>query len=275
MRHSRIRLWPREARIPTERTVLVLAEERRQRILHALSRQGAVTVADLSRALGYSESTLRRDLHRLAGTGVLRRTHGGAVVEPNYADSEPRPQDKAVLLDAEKRAIGRAAAQLVAPGDVVSLNGGTTTVAVARAIRGIANLHVVTNSIGVAAELGDQDIEVTVTGGSLRRSLELCGPLTEQSMRDLHVQTAFVGVDGLSLDHGLTTYNLIEARTNRAIIERADRVVVVADHSKIGKVTTALIAPCRVVSTLVTDAAAPAQCLDQFRAAGIEVVLAL
>jgi DeoR/GlpR family transcriptional regulator of sugar metabolism len=234
-----------------------------------------VTVTDLSHALGYSESTLRRDLHRLASTGLLRRTHGGAVVQPNYADSEPRPQDKAVLHDAEKRAIGRMAAQLVAPGDVVALNGGTTTVEVAHAIRSIPDLHVVTNSIGVAGELADQGIEVTVTGGSLRGSLELSGPLTEQSMRDLHVHTAFIGVDGLSLHHGLTTYNLIEARTNRAIIEHADRVVVVADHSKLGKVTTALIASCQVISTLVTDAAAPAECLDEFRAAGIEVVVAL
>jgi DeoR/GlpR family transcriptional regulator of sugar metabolism len=116
---------------------------------------------------------------------------------------------------------------------------------------------------------------VTVTGGSLRRSLELSGPLTEQAMRDPHVHTAYIGVDGLSLDHGLTTYNLIEARTNRAIIDHAERVVVVADHTKIGKVTTALIAPCQVVSTLVTDAGAPEECLDQFRAAGIDVLLAL
>ncbi len=253
----------------------MLAEERRQRILHALSRQGAVTVTALSRTLGYSESTLRRDLHRLAATGLLRRTHGGAVVESGYAEYEPRPQDKAVLHEAEKRAIGRTAAQLVAPGDVVALNGGTTSVEVARAIRGVPGLHVVTNSVGVAAELADHGIEVTVTGGSLRRSLELSGPLTEQAMRDLHVHTAFVGVDGLSLHRGLTTYNMIEARTNRAIIEHAERVVVVADHTKIGKVTTALIAPCQVISTLITDTAAPADCLDQFRAAGIEVILAL
>jgi DeoR/GlpR family transcriptional regulator of sugar metabolism len=253
----------------------MLAEERRQQILHALSRQGAVTVTILSQTLGYSESTLRRDLQRMARAGLLRRTHGGAVVERTYVEPEPRPQDKAVLHRAEKRAIGHAAARLVAPGDVVALNGGTTTVQVAHAFRGIADLHVVTNSIAVAAELADQAVEVTVTGGTLRRSLELAGPLTEQTVGDLYVRTAFIGVDGLSLQYGLTTYNLIEARTNRAIIERAERVVVVADHTKIGKVTTALIAPCRVVSTLITDAAAPPERLDELRMAGIEVIIAL
>ena len=114
-----------------------------------------------------------------------------------------------------------------------------------------------------------------MTGGVLRRTLALSGPFTEQALRDLHVHSAFIGVDGMSLELGLTTYNLIEARTNRTIIEHAERVVVVADGTKLGKKTTVVIAPCTVVSTLITDVGAPAERLDEFRRAGIEVIIAL
>src|SRR5581483_4037327 len=129
---------------------------------------------------------------------------------------------------AEKRAIGAAAALLARPGDAVAFTGGTTAVQVARAMRSVPNLRAVTNSIGVAAELVTSPwVEVTVTGGRLRGSLEMHGPLAEQALRDLYVDLAIIGVDGLTLRHGLTTYNQLEAAVNRLLIERARRVVVV------------------------------------------------
>ena len=254
----------------------MFGSQRRREILQVLSRDGVVRVVALSRELGCSEATLRRDLQEMDRDGLLRRTHGGALA-PTVpgADAEPSLQDKTARCAAQKRGIARAAAKLIAPGDAVALNGGTTTVQVARALRGIANLRLVTNSIGVAAELTERvNVEVTLTGGRLRGTQELHGPLAEQSLRDLYVHTAFIGVDGLTLEHGLTTYNQLEAFVNRAIIARAERVVVVADHTKIGRVTLALIAPCRAVHTLITDPAAPADELALIRAAGIEVILA-
>ena len=146
---------------------------------------------------------------------------------------------------------------------------------VARALREVPHLRLVTNSIGVAAELYDRpDGEVIVTGGRLRGTQELHGPLAEHALRDLYVHTAFIGIDGLTLEHGLTTYNPLEAYVNRTIIARAERVVVVADHTKIGRVTLALIAPCEAIHILITDANAPDGELDALRAAGVEVVIA-
>lgn len=253
----------------------MLGEERRDRILQALDLQGAVKIAALRALLGCSEATLRRDLQQLEDDGLLRRTHGGAVRLKPEALHERSLRDKAALCAEEKQAIGRTAAALVTPGAVIALNGGTTTAQVARALRQLPNLRLVTNSIGVAAELADQsNVEVTVTGGTLRGSLELYGPHAEQMLRQLFVRTAFLGVDGLTLQHGLTTYNPLEAHTNQVIISRAERVVVVADHTKIGRVTMALIAPCSAIHMLITDRAAPPDELDALRAAGIEVLLA-
>lgn len=254
----------------------LLGEERRQRIMEALTRRGAVQGAMLSRALGCSEATLRRDLQRLEDEGLLRRTHGGAVVVGDNPEVELFPQDKVTLRVAEKRAIGAAAARLVAPGEAIALNGGTTTLEVARGLRAIENLRVVTNSIGVAAELaGAPGLEVMMTGGTVRGSLELSGPVAEQSLRNVYVDTAIIGVDGLTVRHGLTTYNQTEAYINRTMMEQAHRVIVVADHTKIGRVTMALIAAARDIAILVTDAATPPGPLDELREIGVEIVMAV
>ncbi|HLG72182.1 MAG TPA: DeoR/GlpR family DNA-binding transcription regulator [Chloroflexota bacterium] len=254
----------------------LLGAQRRQQILDHLANHGAVKVTALSHALGFSPATLRRDLAHLDRAGLVRRTHGGALLPSGGpAEVEPRPREKAALCAAEKRAIGRAAAQLVKPGDVIALNGGTTTTQVARALRTLASLRVVTNSVSVAVELADlPGIEVTLTGGTLRGSLELFGPIVEQVLQGLYAQVAFLGVDGLTLRHGLTTYNPLEAHANRLILSRAERVVVVADHTKIGRVTTALIAPCSEMHVLITDDKAPPEELEMFRRAGITVIVA-
>jgi DeoR/GlpR family transcriptional regulator of sugar metabolism len=253
----------------------ILSSERRDRILDVLDRHGAVKLSTLHETLGFSEATLRRDLQQLESEGLLRRTYGGAMrLKPETA-LELSVHDKAAICAAEKQAIGRAAAGLVAPGDVIALNGGTTTVQVARALRQMPRLRLVTNSIGVATELAAQpNVEVTVTGGTLRGSLELYGPQAEQTLQQLYVHTAFLGVDGLTIRQGLTTYNPLEAHTNQAIIARAERVVVVADHTKIGRVTLAVIAPCSAIHVLITDSAAPASEIDALTNAGIEVLIA-
>lgn len=253
----------------------LLGEERRERILTMLTQQGRINAAALSRRLGCSVATLRRDLQSLQEAGLLRRTHGGALRLRAQPELEPSIAEKAAACAAQKRAIGIAAAQLARPGDAVAFTGGTTTVQVARAIRDVPHLRAVTNSISVAAELVvSPEVEITVTGGRLRGTLEMHGPLAEQSLRDLYVDIAFIGVDGLTLRHGLTTYNQLEAAVNRLLIERARRVVVVADHTKIGRVTLALIAPSRSMHTLITDAAAPAHELEALRAAGIDIIIA-
>jgi len=254
----------------------LLGPLRRDLILKTLSRQGVVKVTQLSQVLGCSDATLRRDLHEMEELGLLRRTHGGAL--PSSADTasrEQRPRDKAVLCVAEKRAIGQLAATLVSPGDAIALNGGTTTLEVARAARIAGSMRVVTNSLGVAYELVDQpNVEVTVLGGKLRSSLEMSGIQTEQLLEGVFVNTAFIGVDGLTAKHGLTTCDQPEAMTNHAILAHAERVVVVADHTKIGRLTMALIAPITAAHILITDTMAPEGELSAIRNAGVDVLLA-
>jgi len=254
----------------------MLAVERRRRIMEILARRGSVQVVALSQVLGCSEATLRRDLQRLEEDSLLLRTHGGAIIVGDGPQIEPVPQDKATLQVVEKHAIGIAAARLVSPGDVIALNGGTTTLEVARRLRSLENLRVVTNSVGIAADLaGAPGMEVTMTGGTLRGSLELTGPQAEQVLRNVYVDTAFIGVDGLTIQHGLTTYNQAEAHINRTMIGQARRVVVVADHTKIGRVTMSLIAPVQDIGVLVTDVAVRREQLDGFRDMGIEVIVAI
>jgi DeoR family transcriptional regulator of aga operon len=260
--------------IVRDRRPPLIGEERRRRILEVLARRGAVQVSELTKAFGYSEATLRRDLQRLENEGRLRRAHGGAVDVGDSAELELPPNDKAILQVAEKQAIAAAAAQLVRPGEVIALNGGTTTLELARKLKTIGDLRVVTNSIGIATELaGLPGVEVTVTGGALRRTLELIGPLAEQALVNFYVDKAFIGVDGLSVQHGLTTYNQAEAQADRTMIGQARRVIVVADHTKLGRVTMALIVSIRGVATVVTDSGAAAAQLDALRSAGLEVVV--
>ncbi len=253
----------------------MLGAVRRDAILRSLSQQGSIKVSALSRLLHCSEATLRRDLHHLEELGLLRRTYGGALLRAEATVPERTLRDRAMLCVEEKTAIAAAAARLVSDGDVIGLNGGTTTLHVARAIRYMGALRVVTNSLGAANELVDQPgMEVTVLGGRLRSTLEMSGPQPELLLEGIFLNTAFIGVDGLTAKHGLTTYNQLEAHTSLAIIRRAERVVVVADHTKIGRLTMALIAPVSAAHILITDTGSPERRLAPFRDAGLEVVVA-
>jgi len=248
-------------------------EQRHELILGELARRGAVSVAALAQRLGVSEATIRRDLDELARLGKVHRTHGGAL------SADPREELplnlKATSYAAEKRRIGLAAAALIQPGQVVGCSGGTTVAHVATALRG-KRVVVVTNALNIALELAtSEEAEVIVTGGTLRgRSLELVGHVAERTFRELYVDVAVIGVDGISLEQGLTTYHLSEAQTNRVLMEQARQVWVVADHSKVEKVTPAYIGPLSRVSRFITDTDAPAPFLDELRRRGIDVVCA-
>ncbi|HLT59464.1 MAG TPA: DeoR/GlpR family DNA-binding transcription regulator [Limnochordales bacterium] len=249
----------------------MMKEQRQQRILSELAQRGAVSVVDAARLLGVSEATIRRDLDELARQGKLRRTHGGAVALEHH---EELPFNlKAISFAAEKRRIGAAAAALIQPGQVIGCTGGTTVAHVAKALRG-KRVVVVTNAINIAVELAaSEETEVIVSGGSLRsRSLEMVGHVAERTFRELYVDVAIMGVDGISLEHGLTTYHLSEAHTNRVLIEQAREVWVVADHSKVDKVTPAFIGPLSLVRRFITDTEAPAAFLEELRLRGIEVI---
>lgn len=248
------------------------ASSRRGAILDLLTRNGFVDVSGLQRQLGCSEATIRRDLDQLQREGRLRRTHGGALLD---GQRERAITAKAAEKVEEKQAIAAAAVEMVPDGAAVGIGGGTTTQYVARALAGRSGLTVVTNAINIAMELATRDLRVIVTGGELRsETYELVGPLAEPAATQLHLDLIFVGVDGLSVEGGLTTHNPVEARVDRVLIDQANEVVVVADHSKLGRRTFARIAPLEVAHTLITDRNADPALVRDLERSGLRVVIA-
>lgn len=238
-------------------------------ILSQLSVDGSVGVNELSQALGVSPATVRRDLKLLEEQKLLSRSHGGAV--SNGVLYELPVRYRASQQAEEKRRIADAAAERVADVQTVGLTGGTTTTEVARRLRGRA-LTVVTNAVNIASELVvSESIRLVVTGGIARpQSYELIGPLAERSLEGLNLDLMFLGTNGVTVT-GLSTHDEVEAQTNRRMVERASRVIVVCDSSKIGKVALSSICPLDEIDELITDSGASGEQLDQIREAGVEV----
>lgn len=249
----------------------MLAQQRRQRILEILQHEGGVRVSDLSRDLAVSEMTIRRDLSALEHMGRLARTHGGAVQVD--ITSEPAFAEKADLLAWEKLRIAKAAASLVEEG-VVGLSAGTTTTAVAACLPREGNLTVVTNAVNIAWSLAATNINVVMTGGSLRNnSYALVGPGSQGFLNDLWLDILFLGANGVSLQGGITTPNLAEAETNSRLVSRAKSVVVVADHSKLGRTAFGHIADLAQVDLLITNREADGEFIKEAQKLGLTVQL--
>jgi len=218
-----------------------------------------------------SSATIRRDLRALHEQGLLVRTHGGAV--PSLLDLELPVRYRTSRRQSEKRRIAAAAAQLVPDGAVVGMTGGTTTTEVARTLSDRNGVTVVTNALNIASELVlRSSIRLVVIGGSARpASYELVGPSAELMLSRYHLDIAFIGTDGITLEGGCTTYDEMEAQTDRTFLERAKRVVVTADSSKLGHAAFAHICDLSEVDDLVTDDEGDGELLEAIADAGVAV----
>src|SRR3954454_4517084 len=247
-------------------------EDRLGLILQGLNQHGSVGVTGLASRLKVSEASVRRDLHLLEQQKLLTRTHGGAVASSvlyelpmryrggqNYDAKRPIAQKVGDLLPADVSSIG--------------LNGGSTTTEVARAVAARPGLRVVTNALNIASELAVRaNIELVVCGGSARaESYELVGPLAELTLSNINLDIAIIGVDGVSTTAGFTTHHEVEAHTNRALVRAAERVIVVADSSKIGRRGFARIGDIATASDIVTDGGAAAKDVAELRRMGPHV----
>lgn len=244
-------------------------------LLDIVHDRGAVSLVELAQQLGASPATIRRDVAELASQGLVERTHGG--VRPAPTDDGELPFHLRDTRQVEaKRAIGRRAALEIPAGrHAVALTGGSTTAAVLRELSDRTDLTVITNSISIGLQAAELSMEkVLIAGGVLRpNSLELGGQLTESTMNLVHIDTAIVGADGCTVEYGLTTHDDIEARTNRAMVQRASRVIATLDSSKIGHVTKAPIVEMRKVDVLITDDGASLKTLRRIRQLGVEVIV--
>ena len=252
----------------------VLNEERRRAILDILNRQGRVLVTELSRHFQTSQVTIRKDLEILHAHGQVHRTHGGALPARESVLEDPTLREKEKLHQQEKLRIAEAAAGKVMEGQVVILDSGTTTTAIARALRDFRSLTIVTNAVNIAAELTGTAVEVILTGGTLRKnSFSLVGPIAEETLRRLSADLLFLGVDGFDVHYGLSTPNLLEAKVNRVMVEIAKRTIAVCDSSKFGRRSLSLIAPPSVLQEVITDRGISKSDLRALKQAGMEITI--
>jgi len=255
------------------------ADERRSLILECLARDQVVKVADLSDRFAVSQVSIRRDLELLDRLGLLKRVHGGAVAIPNATLGQPHVTKMRHHVE-EKERIGRAAAQLIRYGDRLIFDSGTTVLQVARSIPGdllsAGNLTVITGSLPIIQELGPwKSVHLIVLGGIYLPEYEtIVGPQAIDDLRGLHADKVFIGTDGLTFSHGVTTANLLEAEVDRAMVEAASEVIVVADSSKIGLIGLTTILPVTRINKLITDNKAPSDFVAALREQGVEVILA-
>jgi DeoR family transcriptional regulator of aga operon len=258
-------------------------QQRLNLVLELVGERGNVSISEVSAALSVSTATVRRDLNTLAEQRLVTRTHGGASA---LGSGYELPLQYKIARQAEaKVAIARTVADLIMPGESVGLNGGTTTSEVARMLgrserlrpnRDGAGVTIVTNALNIAYEMSVREhVKIVVTGGVPRRqSYELIGPLVAAALRDFSLDTAVLGVDGLTGAFGATTLHEGEAEASRAIAAVARRVVIAADATKLGRATFARICPLQRIDALVTDQPVPAELQAELTAAGVDVIVA-
>lgn len=239
-----------------------------------LQENGSITVGEIIEAFGVSEATARRDLETLEQKKLLVRTFGGAV--PQTVRTEIPFYEKMDMNRDEKKEIADKALSLIRDGDVIGLTGGSTNMLIALRMqqRAFKKLTVVTNALNIAVELiGQPNLQLIVTGGISRtQSFELSGPLADASLSQLTIQKSFVGVDGISIERGISTFDELEAQTNRMMMRHSRETYIVADHTKFAGDSIFLISNLDSVSALLTDAQLNPAIRKRFQDNGVKIL---
>jgi DeoR family transcriptional regulator of aga operon len=255
--------------------VRLLTEQRRRNLLDLVDQYGQVTVPDMVKRFSVSAVTVRSDLDALASSGALVRSHGGAVRRLEATQDYPLRTKESLHRD-EKIRIGRAAAELIEPGETIILDSGTTTAEIARHLKKlkIQSLTVITNALNIAAELADSpEISLIMIGGLLRPvSFSFVGPQADAMMSEIHADRLFLAVDGFDLENGASTPDVLEAQLNNVMIRSAKEVNVVADFSKLGRRSVSKIGPFERIRRLITDKRATSEFTGALRKKGVEVI---
>ncbi|WP_206830262.1 DeoR/GlpR family DNA-binding transcription regulator [Alicyclobacillus fructus] len=251
----------------------MLPAERQRAILQYLNERGSIRVKELSRMFSVTEETVRRDLHILEMEGKLRRSHGGAVRIDDDTPAETSYLIRESEHVPEKMAIARTAITYVEPGESIILDASSTALHVANALPNMP-LTVLTNSVKIAMELASKDkIEVISTGGILRASsLSYVGPMAEEAISRFHVNKAFLSCKGVHVEHGFTESNALQALVKRKMVEIADMLILLADHSKIQARDFTKVGDVDEIDVLITDRETSEEDVRAFEQAGVHVV---
>jgi DeoR/GlpR family transcriptional regulator of sugar metabolism len=255
-----------------------IASRRRSSIIEELNRNPLIKVGDLSKRLGVSEVSIRRDLQQLEELGLLKRVHGGAIPTSNASQGEPFNARMRNNLEKKQR-IGAAAAALVHRGDCLIFDSGTTPLQVAKHISqellDSGGLTAITASLPITHELGARKgVHLILLGGIYLPEFQVvAGPQAIHNLEQLHADKMFLGTDGLTFAQGVTTANVLEAEVDRAMVAASTQVIVVSDSSKIGGIGLTTIMPLNKIHKLITDTDAPADFVSALREQGVEVIL--
>jgi DeoR/GlpR family transcriptional regulator of sugar metabolism len=251
----------------------MIVEERRQKVLDLVSARGFVSLVELANTLKASESTIRRDLDYWDQHGVIKRTHGGAMFREDV-QGLPALEERTSRAADEKKQIASAVAARIREGDSILLDGGTTTLEVARLLVG-RPIQIVTNSLPIANLFAScRETDLVMLGGYVYpRTGVALGPLTVRMMEDIHVQQCIMGVGGIT-QKGLFNSNLLLVETERAMLRCADEVTVVADHTKIGRQEFAFLCELAVIDTLIVDRGVKPEQRDLIAAADVRLIVA-
>lgn len=252
----------------------MLTPDRRKYIWDMLIRNGSVKVSELAKDLNTSEGTIRRDLTQMENEGLVQRIYGGAVRVTN-AMYDPSLSERSTRNLEEKRRIAEEAVRMIQAGDVIGLSAGTTTAEIAHRLRSLESVTVVTNGLNIAAELANwPNVDLHTIGGRVRRgTMGAFGPEAEAMLSRVNLDKLFLGVNGIHAERGVTSPTQIEASFDRRFIEAAQTVIIVCDHSKVGRVLFSQVVPIDQVDLLITDKDAPHSQINALREAGVEVRL--
>ena len=255
--------------------MVMFTEERRQEIIDLLRKQNRLTVKELTDLFKVTDVTIRRDFTELEKQGLLRRTYGGAIIPESTATEFSLAQREIKCLE-EKKKIGKLAAQIIKDGETLMIDGGTTTLQVAKNIKHKRNLIIVTNAVNLAMELQESnEMETILVGGTLRKkTFVLVGPLAEEALDKFRADKVILGMSALSVKEGLFTANPLEAKLKKTMIRSGGELIAVADSSKIGKSAFVFIAPVSDISKLITDNKISPADIKTLEDQGVEVLIA-
>ncbi|MBQ4074457.1 MAG: DeoR/GlpR transcriptional regulator [Clostridia bacterium] len=258
-----------------ERTAYIPAE-RQKKIIEYIEDNTSAQIHELAEKFRVSEATVRRDLDDLDRQGAIRRTHGGAIKMDRSTSYEHMYAEKIDLMTDEKQRIAERAVLLVHPGDTIIIDSGTTTFYIAQALSRLENLTLITNDLFIASQTPIHPSSTMIVTGGMRRQgrQELVGTLTENFLRDTHVDIAFIGADGLDVHAGITNANFSEIGIKRLMLKSALRSILVADHSKFGRIALARICDMQEPDLILTDSGLDEETINKIKKLQLEIEMA-
>ena len=251
----------------------IFQEERIQGIRKILERENRILVNDLYKTFNTTTVTIRKDLDLLEKEGFLKRTHGGAILNKPLFHGLPLSEKEKLHLE-EKERIASEAVKMMHEGDVVILDSGSTTTRLARRMKELKGIKVITNAVNIAFELANSELEVILTGGALQKnSSTMVGPLAEDVLRKISADKLFQGVDGIDYDIGLTTPDIVEANTSRVMMQRAGEKILLVDSTKFGRRSLGVICPVKEIDKIITTKKMDKSEIKKLSDMGVEVIL--